>query len=106
MRKRDQEIIVETLRNNVYDELDDQLCTAQINWIKLGAYALHLQNVPADDILVWIAQFKHLYRTNARLKTAEDLTNFLDRKMEEVFGENGFPEEFVQSFREIGKEPK
>lgn len=87
----------------IFDRLDDELVLAQFNWIRLGAWALHLNGKTADEVVDWIGAFKRLYQINSRFSTQEQLTEFLENKMVEVFGEGGFPEEFMQSFQKIGR---
>lgn len=94
---------IKRIDDMIFDRLDDELVLAQFNWIRLGAWALHLSGKSNDDIVDWLASFKRLYQINSRFSTQEQLTEFLESKMVEVFGEGGFPEEFMQSFRKIGR---
>lgn len=64
---------------------------------------LYDMGVPKDDILMFIGGWKRLYRANSRFKDKAEQAAFLDPRMEQIFGEGGFPEEYVQSFRDIGR---
>jgi hypothetical protein len=88
----------------IFDRLDEELVIAQFNWIKLGCYSLsQIEGITKEQILMWIGGFKRLYQQNSRFKTQAELTEFLDKRMAEIFGEGGFPEEYMQSFKEIGR---
>ena len=90
------------LDDYLLEKRNEDLITAQFRWIKLGAKALsNNPKIDADDILCWIAAFKRLYQLNARFKTSEELDSYLDKEMDKIFGEGGFPEEFVRKFEEI-----
>lgn len=87
-----------------FDRLDDELCTAQINWIKMGCCSLaDIEGITTEQILCWVAGFQRLYRQNSRFTTQAELDAFLEKRLNAVFGEGGFPEEYVQSFRKIGR---
>ena len=88
----------------IFDRLDEELCQAQFNWIKMGCYSLsQIEGITAEQILLWVGGFKNLYRQNSRFTTQDELSAFLDKRMTEIFGEGGFPEEFMKSFKEIGR---
>ncbi len=88
----------------IFERLDEELCIAQFNWIKMGCCSLaDIPTIKVEEMLMWIGGFMRLYRQNARFKTQEELSAFLDKRMNEIFGEDGFPEEFMQSFKEIGR---
>lgn len=94
---------IKRIDDMIFDRLDDELVLAQFNWFRLGAWAWHLSGKSNDDIVDWLASFKRLYQINSRFSTQEQLTEFLESKMVEVFGEGGFPEEFMKSFQKIGR---
>ena len=87
----------------LFDRLDEELIIAQFNWIRLGAWAWHLGGKSTEDIAEWLGNFKRLYQINSRFTSQKQLTEFLEPKMVEIFGDGGFPEEFMQSFRNIGR---
>lgn len=93
------------LKDAFFDEMNRQGEIMQINWIKLGICSMaNNEKFDKDDMLAWVAGFKRLYQLNSRFETQQELTSYLDKRMEEIFGPGGFPEEYLQSFRRIGKE--
>ena len=90
-------------QNRIYDAMDEELCQAQFIWIKMACCILHDIGLDESAITQFIGSWKRLYRANSRFKTKAEQDAFLDRRMAEIFGEGGFPEEFMQSLKNIGK---
>ena len=95
--------IIETLRQNMYDEWDEQLCDTQITWIKMSVCNMFEAGVPIDTIWTYLGMWKNMYRYNARLKTKAEQDTWLKPQLDKIFGPDGFPEEFVESLRNIGR---
>lgn len=85
------------------DAMDNMLCDAQIVWLKMACCILSKLGLSKDDILVFVGNWKMMYRKNARIKDKAEQDAFLDPQLCEIFGEGGFPEEFVESMKEIGR---
>lgn len=87
----------------ICDRLDEELCEAQFIWLKMACCILHDMGLYKDDIMMFIGNWKAMYRANSRFKDKAEQDAFLAPRIQEIFGEDGFPEEFMQSFREIGR---
>ena len=98
LRKSEQDRILKQME----DAMDNELCEAQFIWIKMACCILHDMGKTESDITQFIGGWKRLYRANSRFKTKAEQDAFLDPRMEEIFGPGGFPEEFMQSLKEIG----
>jgi hypothetical protein len=85
------------------DMRDEELIIVQFTMIKEMACSLADMGMKPDEILQFIAGYQRFYRQNSRFKTQEELLAFLDKRLANIFGERGFPEEYLQSFREIGR---
>ena len=99
LRKSEQDRILKRME----DTMDEELCQAQFIWIKMGCCILADMGKTESEITQWIGGWKRMYRGNSRFATQEEQTAFLDARMTEIFGEGGFPEEFMQSLKEIGR---
>jgi hypothetical protein len=91
------------LEAEIFDRLDEELCQAQFVWLKMACIILHDMGISADDIILFIGGWKMMYRANSRCQYKSDQDAFLEPRIKEIFGEGGFPEEFMQSFKEIGR---
>ena len=88
----------------IFKRLDEELVTAQFNWIRMGIYCMsHNPKFTKEDMLCWLAAFKRIYEQNSRFTTQEQLDEYLKKKMDDIFGEGGFPEDFMLSFKNIGR---
>ena len=83
---------------------DKELVIAQFNWIRMGIHAMS-QNpkITTEDMFAWLAAFKHMYRLNSRFETQENLDEYLTKSMDKIFGEGGFPDEYMRDFEKIGR---
>ena len=86
-----------------FNRWDNELCTVQITMIKEMACALGDMGFTSEQILGFIAGYQRFYRQNSRFTTQEQLTAFLDKRLANIFGDGGFPEDYLQSFRDIGR---
>lgn len=87
----------------IYDQMDEELVTAQFIMMKVGALAWADLGKPKEDIYEWLGGFQRFYRQNSRFETQGEMIDFIDGRLESYFGKDGFPEEYLQSFRNIGR---
>ena len=85
------------------DAMDNELCEAQFIWIKMACAILHNLGLDESQITQFLGSWKMMYRANSRLKDKAEQDAFLDARMAAIFGEGGFPEEFMQSMKDIGR---
>lgn len=93
----------DAIEQALQEAMDKEICDTQIIWIKMGCINLHNQGRTLDDILMYIGGWKMLYTYNSRLRDKAAQDAWLESKMTEIFGEQGFPEDFVQNLRNIGR---
>lgn len=87
-----------------FERWDKELVQAQFNWLRMGIYCMsHNPKFTTDDMLCWLAAFKRMYQLNARFNTQEQLDHYLKEKMDKIFGEGGFPDDFMRDFEKIGR---
>lgn len=79
----------------INQKLDEEEVEMQKTWILYGAVALAQNGASKDDILVWIASWKRIYRANGRMKTKEEQEAFIKEHLS-ILGED-YPFEFVDS---------
>jgi hypothetical protein len=99
LSKNEQERILKKME----DTMDEELCQAQFVWIKMACAILHTIGLDESEITQFIGAWKMMYRANSRFKDKAEQDAFLDARMAEIFGEGGFPEEFMQSMKDIGR---
>lgn len=99
LRKAEQDRILKQME----ETMDNELCDAQFIWIKMSCIDLHNMGMTADEIMQYLGGWRHQYRINSRFKTKEEQDAFLDARMDEIFGAGGFPQDFMESLKDIGR---
>ena len=83
---------------------DKELVTAQFNWIRMAIHAMsHNPKITKEDMFAWLASLKMMYRKNSRFTTQEQLDEYLTKSMNDIFGEGGFPDQYMRDFEKIGR---
>lgn len=95
--------IIDVLRQNMYDEWDEQLCDTQIIWLTMLCGVLEEAGIGKDKIYDVLGIWKMWYRRSSRIKTRQEQEAWLRPHMVRIFGEGQFPAEFIESMRNIGR---
>ena len=83
---------------------DEELIIAQFNWIRMAICVM--SNNPkftTDDMICFLGGFKRIYQLNSRFATQKQLDTYLKSRMDKIFGEGGFPDDFMRDFEKIGR---
>ena len=99
LSKHEQQAIEKALQ----DAMDREICDTQIIWIKMACIILHDLGFTSDDAMMFIGNWRRMYAYNSRLPDQAAQDAWLNKHLSEIFGEGGFPEEYVQNFRNIGR---
>lgn len=90
--------------------MDKEICDTQIIWIKMACMNLYdvlksteMKVDPIDVIYLFLGGWRRMYTYNSRLAGKTEQDAWLGKKINEIFGKQGFPEDFVESFRNIGR---
>lgn len=97
VQKKINEIYTEAATTIANQQIDKEEVQMQKTWIAYGAVALAENGATKDEILIWIASWKRIYRANGRMKTKEEQESFVSKHLASIFGEDGYPFEFVDS---------
>lgn len=99
LRKAEQDRILKQME----DAMDNELCDAQFILIKMSCIDLHNMGMTADEIMQYLGGWRHQYRINSRFANKDEQSAYLDGMMQTIFGPGGFPQEFMDGLREIGR---
>ena len=87
-----------------FDRWDKELVLAQFNWIRMAICVMaNNPKLTTEDMLCWLGAFKRMYQLNSRFTTQEQLDEYLKKRMDEIFGVGGFPDDFMRDFEKIGR---
>lgn len=109
--KHEQQAIKDAVAQWTELSVDKEICDTQIIWIHIACTVINkvmksvelATTTPCDFICSFLAVFKRMYVYNSRLPNKEAQDAWLKAEMAEIFGEDGFPEDYVQDFRNIGR---
>lgn len=91
----------ECLEDLVRVNLDHEEAELQKAWLKMMCIALHVVlGIGAKRARRVLAFWKRLYHIVGKLKTNEERDAYLDAEMNKIFGEGGYPDEWVDSLEE------
>ena len=88
----------ECLDELVRVNLDHEEAELQKAWLKMMCIANHdVLKVGKIRAIRVLHRWKRLYHIVGKLKTAEDRDAYLNAEMDKIFGEGGYPDEWVDS---------
>lgn len=96
----EQKSLTEAMNEHAYHLADLQLAEAQEIWIKLDCINLREQGATEEDLMRYIAGWKRVYARNARIKTKEEQTAWLEEEMKKCFPTCGFPQIRIDELKE------
>lgn len=105
LKPSEQKRIIETCNKAVEDEvfnrLDDEIVQAQIIWIRMAVINLHQCGIDNDKIIEFLGSWRSIYRANSRIKTEEGQKEWLDKKMKEIFDDDKWVSEYLETLKKI-----
>ena len=98
----EQEKIKTLYTKDVEDENNKYFAKLQKNWLMLSCIVMtDYMGKDKDECLLYLANFKEVYRLNSKLKGDAEQQAWLNGKMDEIFGEGGYPYEYIEKLEEM-----
>lgn len=95
-KQRLHEFFVETVNKVANEQIDKEEVKVQKIWIQYACIVLHNAfGFDKDQCMMFIANWKSIYRQNGRMKCEEDQKAFLEKELSFFNGE--YPFDFVDS---------
>ena len=84
-------------------EIDAHFAKLQKNWLMLSCIVLSTyMGKSAEECLLYLANFKEVYRINAKKKDDAEQQAWLNGKMDEIFGVGNYPYKYIDKLEDIG----
>ena len=96
----EQRELTAAMNEHAYNLADKQLAETQEIWIKLNCINMRNFGATEEDLFRYIAGWKRIYARNARIKTKEEQTAWLDEEMKKCFPTCGFPQIRIDELKE------
>ena len=92
----------ETIAKVKEQEINENFAKLQKNWLMLSCIVMaDYMGKSADECLLYLANFKEVYRQNSTYPTDAEQQAWLNGKMDEIFGEGGYPYEYIDKLEEM-----
>lgn len=95
--------IIENLKNQeVLRLVNENFAKLQKNWLQLSCIVMaDFMGMTAEDCLLYLANFKEVYRRNSNFKTEEEQLQWISGRITEIFGENGYPTNYIDKLEDL-----
>lgn len=71
-------------------------------WLQMACIVLHKNfGFGKERCLLFLANWREMYRINTKLGGREEQTNYLAGEMEKIFGKGGYPKEYIDKLEEM-----
>ena len=100
---KEKQAIDEAIVKFIEDRVNHEEAELQKIWIQLACIILHdTFGMGAQRLTTFIGNWKRIYKRNQRLGSKEAQDAFLKEEMDKIFGEDGYPYEFIDSLEKRG----
>lgn len=95
--KKQKDAILEMVEQKINEGVDREEAQLQKAWLQMACILVHKLGHDKDDCMMFLGGWKRLYHTIGKCKTNEERDAYLKTEMEKIFGEGGYPYEWVDS---------
>jgi hypothetical protein len=97
---RDKQIIAEVKEQ----EINKYFAKLQKNWLMLSCMVLHNNfGFGKDRCLLYLANWREVYRLNAKKGSDAEQQAWLRAEMDKIFGEGNYPYEYIDKLEGVGE---
>lgn len=83
-------------------EINANFAKLQKNWLMLSCIVMsEYMGMSADECLLYLANFKEVYRLNAKIEREEKQQEWLKGKIDKIFGEGNYPYQYIDKLEEM-----
>lgn len=84
------------------EEINSHFAKLQKNWIMLSCIVMSkYMGMSKEDCLLYLANFREVYRLNSRLESDKEQQDWLIGEMNEIFGEHEFLTKYLNKLEEM-----
>lgn len=99
----EQEKIKALYSKDVEDENNKYFAKLQKNWLMLSCIVMaDFMGKDKDECLLYLANFKEVYRLNSKIKGEEAQQEWLKGEMDRIFGKDNYPYQYIDKLEDIG----
>lgn len=99
---KEKEIINKVMADEVVKQVIHEEAELQKRWLQFACIVLHNNfGFGKDRCLLFLANWREMYRINSRLNSEAEQTEYLATEMEKIFGKDGYPAEYIDKLEEM-----
>jgi hypothetical protein len=100
---KEKEAIDKAIVEFIEKQVNHEEAELQKIWIQLACIILHETfGMGQKRILLFIGNWKRIYKRNMKLGSKEAQDEFLKAEMDKIFGKDGYPYDFIDSLEKRG----
>ena len=101
LTKSAQDRLIELFKEDVLKNTNRNLAQTQKKMMKMLCIAMDRSGMTSEQCLLVLANMREVYRTNTKIETDAEQEKWLNGKMDEIFGEGGYPYEYIDKLEEM-----
>ena len=102
LTKAAQDRLLAQYEEDLIHNTNKNLAKVQKKMLQMLCIDMHdYMGMSPDECLLALANMKEIYRFNSKIKTEAEQEAWLDGKMVEIFGEGGYPYEYIDKLEEL-----
>ena len=97
----EKEIINQTMTEEVIKQVAHEQAELQKIWLMFACIVLNrFFGFGRKRLLIFLANWRSIYRYNSKLKNKAEQTNWLESEMTRIFGKDGYPYEYIDKLED------
>lgn len=102
LSKRDKATINRVMTDEVVNQVVHEQAQLQKIWLQMACIVLNRNfGFGRKRLLIFLGVWREMYRINSRLDTETEQTAYLTAELNRIFGEGGYPSEYIDKLEEI-----
>jgi len=102
LSERDKQTINEVMTEEVEKQVNHHMAELQKIWLQFACIVLNKNfGFGKKRALLFLANWREMYRINNRLKTKEEQTSYITEELTKIFGADGYPKEYIDKLEAL-----
>lgn len=102
--QKEKDIISKVLQDEINKAVDHEEAEIQKVWLQMACIILHnALGRDKDECIMFLGNWKQMYRRIGKCGTNAKRDEYLKAEMQKIFGEGGYPYEWIDSLENRGK---
>lgn len=100
-KKRILDVCNKAVMDEVISRLDEEIVTAQTIWIRMAVVNLSQCGFTDEQIKIFLGSWRSIYRKNSFIKSTKEQNEWLDGRLNEIFGDSDWIAEYIETLKQI-----